>query len=163
MNIPASHQAPSAITTGAELQLAPGFPIDDSGEAQAGKGVSRVTGEVRRILVVDDSSTERTHLELILTTAGYQVRGSDSGASALAMARDEVPDLVLLDIVMADMDGFRTCRELKRDPQTADVPVIMVSSKNNKADFIWAQEQGAQGYIVKPFTDEQVLDEVRRF
>lgn len=141
-------------------------PPPPTGDGQNGATTThtrKAPGGVHRILVVDDSNTERTHLSMILDTAGYQVRTAESGAAALSTARDDPPDLILLDIVMADMDGFRACRELKRDPATQHIPVVMVSSKNNKADHIWAREQGAEGYIAKPFTDAQVLDEVRRF
>lgn len=118
---------------------------------------------VNTVLIVDDSSTYRTQLELIINTAGCQVLCADSGRKALEIAEKEQPDLIFLDIIMDDMDGFQACRTLNQEQKTRDIPVIMVSSKKNKADMVWAKEQGAKGYVVKPYTEDQILEQLRRF
>jgi len=116
-----------------------------------------------KVLVVDDAETDRVALEQILSEAGYNVISVASGAEALDKAASDKPDLVLLDVVMDEMDGFKTCRELTAGSETAGIPVIMVSGNAQKVDKIWAEQQGAKAYITKPFTSEQILDEVRRF
>jgi len=118
---------------------------------------------VSKVLVVDDAEADRVALEQILNDAGYQVVCAASGAEALDRAGSEKPDLVLLDVVMDEMDGFKTCRELSSNPDTSTIPVIMVSGNAQKVDKMWAEQQGAKAYITKPYTPDQILDEVRRF
>jgi twitching motility two-component system response regulator PilH len=116
---------------------------------------------VRKVLVVDDSFTDRQRLEQILTDAGYAVITATSGKEALARVKHDRPDAVLLDIIMGDMNGFQVCRALTSDASTKDIPIVLVSSKKEKTDQIWAVEQGARAYITKPFTSEQILSELR--
>ena len=85
------------------------------------------------------------------------------GVAALARAWADKPDLIFLDIVMADMDGFAVLRELQRYPATRSIPVVFVSSKSNAADKAWAAMQGGKGYITKPYTPAEVLAEVQKF
>ncbi len=118
---------------------------------------------ISKILVVDDAQADRVALEQILNDAGYQVVSASSGAEALDKAASDKPDLVLLDVVMDEMDGFKTCRELTSNPNTSDIPVIMVSGNTQKVDKLWAEQQGAKAYIAKPYTPEQILDEVKHF
>lgn len=118
---------------------------------------------VSKVLVVDDAEADRVALEHILSEAGYQVDCVASGAEALNRAVSEKPDLVLLDVVMDEMDGFKTCRKLNANPETAAIPVIMVSGNAQKVDKMWAEQQGAKAYITKPFTAEQILEEIGRF
>lgn len=117
---------------------------------------------VSKVLVVDDAEADRVALEQILSEAGYKVVCASSGAEALERAASDKPDIVLLDVVMDEMDGFKTCRELRANPDTTSIPVIMVSGNAQKVDKIWAEQQGAKAYITKPYTPEQILDEVGR-
>lgn len=118
---------------------------------------------VSKVLVVDDAQADRVALEQILSEAGYQVVCAASGAEALDKAASDKPDLVLLDVVMDEMDGFKTCRKLTSDPGTSAIPVIMVSGNAQKVDKIWAEQQGAKAYITKPYTPDQILDAVQQF
>jgi twitching motility two-component system response regulator PilH len=115
-----------------------------------------------KLLVVDDSATERNHLRDMLIRAGHVVITATSGRQAMALAQSEHPDLVFMDIVMEDLDGFHATRSLREDPDTGGIPVVVVSSKNQKADKMWAQLQGARGYVVKPFSAEEILGHVER-
>ncbi len=115
-----------------------------------------------RILIADDSNTERVNLSLILRRAGHQVLATQSGNEAIAQTKLEKPDMVLLDIIMQDGDGFKACRSIKQDPNTQGIPVIMVSSKSNPVDREWAKKQGATAYIQKPYTSEDILAEVNK-
>lgn len=110
-----------------------------------------------KLLVVEDSATDRDHLRNILVKAGHVVLTADSGREGMEMVRKERPDLVFMDIVMEDMDGYHATRAIREDPETGDIPVVVVSSKNQKADKMWAQLQGARGYVVKPCGAEEIL------
>lgn len=118
---------------------------------------------ISKVLVVDDAEADRIALEQILRDAGYEVISAASGAEALEKAISDQPDLVLLDVVMDEMDGFKTCRKLSSDPQTSAIPVIMVSGNAQKVDKLWAEQQGAKAYITKPYTADQIVDHVRAF
>lgn len=113
-----------------------------------------------KILVVDDAHADRVNMESILHDAGYTVVTARSGKEALSMVASDRPDLVLLDIVMDDMDGFKTCRTLAENPDTADIPVVMVTGNNQRAHKQWATQQGAKGYVTKPYTSEALLAQV---
>jgi CheY-like chemotaxis protein len=114
----------------------------------------------RKVLIVDDAPTDRQQLEIIVTEAGHQVLLAESGEQALLRAKNDKPDLILMDVNMPDMDGFATTRRLKADALTKDIPIVFVSSKNQKADMAWGQLLGAKGYIAKPYTREQILAQV---
>ncbi len=116
-----------------------------------------------KILVCDDSSTDLLNLKGILADAGYFVITAASGKEALAKAQSEKPDLIYLDIIMDDQDGYKTCREITKGDATKQIPVVFVSSKYQRADHVWAQMQGAKGLISKPYTPEQILENVKTF
>jgi twitching motility two-component system response regulator PilH len=114
----------------------------------------------RKILVVDDAVVDRHNLERILSAAGHRVLLAETGEQALARARDEKPDLILMDVNMPDLDGFATTRRLKSEPATKDIPVVFVTGKNQKADVAWGRMLGAKGYVAKPYTAEQILEQI---
>jgi twitching motility two-component system response regulator PilH len=115
-----------------------------------------------KLLVVDDSATERDHLREVLTKAGHIVVTAVSGREVVALAQSERPDLIFMDIVMDDVDGFHATRALRENPATVHIPVVVVTSKNQKADKMWAQLQGAKGYVIKPYPAEDVLKYVEQ-
>jgi len=116
---------------------------------------------IRKVLVVDDSATDRKKLEQIVSDAGYTVITASSGKEALERAERDQPDAVLLDIIMNDMNGFQVCRAISAGESTRDIPVVLVSSKREKIDQAWGQEQGARGYVTKPYSTDQILDQLR--
>ncbi|HMX16808.1 MAG TPA: response regulator, partial [Rhodocyclaceae bacterium] len=105
---------------------------------------------IQKILVVDDSPTERHVLTDLLAKNGYQVLAADSGEQGIALAKQEHPDLILMDVVMPGMNGYQATRTLTRDEATRDIPIIMCTSKNQETDKIWGMRQGAHDYLVKP-------------
>lgn len=115
------------------------------------------------VLVVDDTQTDREVAGQALKSSGRTVHFATNGLEALTMASQIKPQLILLDIVMPGQDGFATCRKLKKDPATASIPVIMVSTKSGDADKFWAQKQGADGYITKPYTKSELLAAVGKY
>ncbi|MDO4795049.1 MAG: response regulator [Brachymonas sp.] len=115
----------------------------------------------RNVLVVDDSSVDRSRMEKLMNDAGYLVSAAVNGSQAMEMAKRIKPDLILMDVNMPEMDGFAATRNLRSDPETKEIPVILVTAKDQKADKAWGQMLGAKGYVTKPYTDEQVLSAVR--
>lgn len=115
---------------------------------------------IHKILIADDSNTERLNLTRILERVGYQVIAARSGNEARALAESEQPDLIMLDIIMEDGDGYQACRAIRRSPATKATPVIMVSSKSNPVDQQWAEKLGANAYIIKPYKDDDVLQQI---
>ena len=117
----------------------------------------------KKILVVDDSPVELTNLRMLLHDHGYDTVTATTGRECVEKALIEMPSLILLDIIMPDMDGYEACRRLRADAKTKAIPVVFVSSKNQKADQLWATMQGAKALIGKPYTPEQILQTVRAF
>jgi twitching motility two-component system response regulator PilH len=115
----------------------------------------------RNILIVEDNQLDRTPLERLLGGAGYQVSTAENGDQAIASVKRSKPDAILMDVNMPGMDGFAATRALRNDADTKDIPVILVTAKDQKADKAWGQMLGAKAYITKPYTDDQVLTQVR--
>ena len=115
----------------------------------------------KTVLIVDDAQVDRQHLERIVVEAGHFVLTATSGAQALDVAKSDKPDLIFMDVNMPGMDGFAATRKLKADEATRSIPVVFVSSKNQKADLAWGQMLGAKGYVAKPYSREQILHELK--
>jgi len=111
-----------------------------------------------RILVVDDSPTELHILKNFLEARNHEVITASNGEEGLDKAKKEKPNLILMDIVMPGMNGYETTRKISNDPDTASIPVIIVSSKSQATDRVWGLRQGANEYVFKPI-DEQELDQ----
>ena len=118
---------------------------------------------IRKVMIVDDSTTDLLHLKGVVEGTGCHIITATSGKEALARAKSEKPDLVLMDIVMEELDGYGACREMKKDPELKDIPVVFVSSKHQKADLLWAEKQGASGLISKPYTEAQIVNKIKAF
>jgi twitching motility two-component system response regulator PilH len=117
---------------------------------------------INKVLIVDDAATDRSNLQNIVTSAGFLATTAASGKEAMERVLADKPDLVFVDILMQDMDGFELCRGLRANANTKNVPIVIVSSKNQKADRVWAMEQGATAYVAKPYKPEDILDSIRR-
>ena len=115
------------------------------------------------ILVVDDVQTDRELIGMVVSRAGHRVAYAADGNEAIAKARELQPSLIFLDVVMPMQDGYKTCRLLKKDPETTTIPVVMVTSKNGDSDRFWSQKQGAADHISKPFTADHLLDCIRMY
>jgi len=110
-----------------------------------------------RILIVDDSPTETYKFTEMLKKHGHEVLTAPNGADGVALAAQEKPDAVLMDIVMPGMNGFQATRQLSKDPSTANIPVIIVTTKDQETDKIWGQRQGAKDYLVKPVEEDDLI------
>lgn len=116
---------------------------------------------VTKALVVDDSATDLANIKGILGDAGCIVVTASDGKEAIQKAKVEKPSIIFLDIIMPGMDGYEACRLLAEDPATKGIPVVFVTSKAQKADVVWGQMQGAKGHVTKPFTPDQVIDQLK--
>jgi twitching motility two-component system response regulator PilH len=115
------------------------------------------------ILVVDDVQTDRELIGMVVSRAGHRVAYASDGSEAIAKAKELRPALIFLDVVMPVQDGYKTCRLLKKDPETTAIPVVMITSKNADSDRFWSQKQGAADHIGKPFTPGSLLDCIRMY
>ncbi|MBC7970274.1 MAG: response regulator [Verrucomicrobia bacterium] len=113
------------------------------------------------ILVVEDTPSERELMSHYLRESGYTVINAVSAQEALSKAVEQKPDVIITDVVMPGMSGFELCRSLKKHPVTEKVPIIICTSKNQEIDRLWGMKQGADAYITKPFTREQLVRAVK--
>ncbi len=115
----------------------------------------------KKILVVDDSYFFREQMNLILTKAGYDVIKTGLGEDALSLVRSTKPDLVVLDVVLPDMDGFTICKTLRDFEGNNLMPIILLTSKDDQDDKLKGLELGADDYITKPFDERELLSRIR--
>ena len=113
-----------------------------------------------RVLIVDDSQTETYKMSSVLTKHGFEVLTAGSGEEGLALARQELPDVVLMDIVMPGLNGFQATRQLTKDASTQHIPVIIVTTKDQETDRLWGQRQGASGYLTKPVESKLLVETI---
>ncbi len=117
--------------------------------------------DAHKILVVDDSPTDLHLLTSYLMNHGYMALIARNGEEALAKAAKEKPDLILMDIVMPGMNGYEATRALSKNPETAGIPVLMISTKGQETDKIWGLRQGAKDYLVKPVDEKTLIAKIR--
>lgn len=115
-----------------------------------------------RILIVDDSPTETFRFREILTKHGYEVLEATNGADGVTMAQAELPDLVLMDVVMPGMNGFQATRQISKGKDTQHIPVVIVSTKDQATDRVWGKRQGARNYLIKPIDEQQLIDVIKQ-
>jgi DNA-binding response OmpR family regulator len=118
---------------------------------------------VKKILIVDDSVSEVRLMESVLQQAGYWPISLSDPLRVEQTIAAERPQLILLDVVMPERNGFQVCREIKGHADFGGIPVVLVTSKDTESDRFWARQQGADGYVTKPFSKEKLLSEVQRF
>ena len=116
-----------------------------------------------KVMVIDDSNTIRRSAEIFLKQGGHEVLLADDGFDALAKVNDYQPQLIFCDILMPKLDGYQTCAIIKRNAKFNGVPVVMLSSKDGVFDKARGRMVGAQDYLTKPFTKEQLLQAVQQF
>ena len=118
---------------------------------------------MKKILIVDDSIGMVRMIQSVLEKEGYSAIGLSDPSQIERTIDSESPNLILLDVVMPERNGFQVCRSLKNSQVYKSIPIIVVSGKSTPSDRYWAEQQGANGYVVKPFAPVDLLREVRRF
>jgi two-component system, chemotaxis family, response regulator PixH len=116
---------------------------------------------VGTIMIVEDSPSELELMSHYLKESGYNVIKATSAKEALEKALSQKPDAIVTDVVMPGMSGFELCRALKKNPVTQKIPIVICSSKSQEIDRLWAMKQGADFYITKPYTREQLLRAIK--
>ncbi len=115
-----------------------------------------------RILIVDDSPSQLLGIQRIVEKLGHQILTATDGAAGVEAAKAELPDLVLMDVVMPNLNGFQATRTLARDASTRHIPVILVTTKDQDTDRMWGMRQGAKAYITKPFSEDELSEVLER-
>jgi twitching motility two-component system response regulator PilH len=128
---------------------------------QANAGEPTAQAGAATILIVDDSPTETTIFRNVLLRAGFRVETAVNGEEGVEAAQRLHPDLILMDVIMPGLNGFQATRMLKRDPATAQIPVIVVTTKGQPTDRTWGLRQGAVDYLVKPVDPKELIARVR--
>lgn len=113
-----------------------------------------------RILIVDDSPSQLLGIQRIVEKLGHQILTATDGAAGVETAKAELPDLVLMDVVMPNLNGFQATRTLARDVATKHIPVILVTTKDQDTDRVWGMRQGAKAYLTKPFSEVELSDAI---
>jgi len=122
-----------------------------------------VNAVVKKVLVVDDSAAEIHLMQTMLQQGGFYSVGLSDPTKIEDAIEEERPNVILLDVVMPQRNGFQVCRDLKSQEPYAQIPVILVTSKTAPSDRYWGEQQGANGYVAKPFTADELISAVKRF
>ena len=119
-----------------------------------------MTEETPEILVVDDDAVNASLMAELCEGFGYRTRVVGGGAEALEAVTERRPDLILLDLAMPQVDGFEVLQRLKSDERSADIPVVIVSTKDQETDKMWGLRQGAKGYVTKPAQEKELMSTI---
>ena len=111
-----------------------------------------------RILIVDDSPSQLVGIKRIVEKLGHDTVTAEDGAAGVEAAKRELTDLVLMDVVMPNLNGFQATRSITRDPSTKHIPVVLVTTKDQDTDRVWGMRQGAKAYITKPFNEADLAE-----
>lgn len=116
---------------------------------------------IHKVLIVDDSKTELMFLTDLLVKNGMTVRTAEGAEEALTRLTEEVPDLILMDVVMPGQNGFQLTRSINRKPEYAQIPIILCTSKSLETDRVWGMRQGARDYVTKPVNADELLAKIK--
>lgn len=122
-----------------------------------------VNAVVKKVLIVDDSQAEVHLMQSVLQQGGFHSVGISDPTRIEEAIEEERPNVILLDVVMPQRNGFQACRELKSQDTYSQIPVILVTSRSSPSDRYWGEQQGANGWVAKPFTPEELISAVKRF
>ena len=115
-----------------------------------------------RILIVDDSPSQLMGIRRIVEKLGHQALTAEDGQAGVEAAKRELPDLILMDVVMPNLNGFQATRSITRDPATRHIPVVLVTTKDQDTDRVWGMRQGAKAYLTKPFSEVELSDTIAK-
>ena len=116
-----------------------------------------------RILIVDDSPSQLMGIRRIVEKLGHDALTAEDGAAGVEAAKREIPDLILMDVVMPNLNGFQATRSITREPTTKHIPVILVTTKDQDTDRVWGMRQGAKAYITKPFSETELSELITQY
>lgn len=116
-----------------------------------------------RILIVDDSPSQLLGIRRIVEKLGHEAISAEDGAAGVEVAKQELPDLILMDVVMPNLNGFQATRMISKSPETAHIPIILVTTKDQETDKVWGMRQGAKAYVTKPIREEDLVKTLKEF
>jgi twitching motility two-component system response regulator PilH len=116
-----------------------------------------------RILIVDDSPSQLLGIKRIVEKLGHEAFSAEDGAAGVEVAKQELPDLILMDVVMPNLNGFQATRTISKNPETAHIPIILVTTKDQETDKVWGMRQGAKAYVTKPIKEEDLIKTLNEF
>ena len=116
-----------------------------------------------RILIVDDSPSQLMSIRRIVEKLGHDALTAEDGAAGVEAAKRELPDLILMDVVMPNLNGFQATRSITREPSTKHIPIVLVTTKDQDTDRVWGMRQGAKAYITKPFSESELADVINQY
>ena len=111
-----------------------------------------------RILIVDDSPSQLMGMKRIVEKLGHECLSAEDGAAGVEVAKAEKPDLILMDVVMPNLNGFQATRSITREPSTKHIPIVLVTTKDQDTDRVWGMRQGAKAYLTKPFSEAELAE-----
>ena len=111
-----------------------------------------------RILIVDDSPSQLMGIRRIVEKLGHEALTAEDGAAGVELAKKELPDLILMDVVMPNLNGFQATRSITREPSTKHIPIVLVTTKDQETDRMWGMRQGARAYLTKPYSEEELAE-----
>ena len=114
-----------------------------------------------RILIVDDSPSQLMGIRRIVEKLGHEAITAEDGAAGVETAKRELPDLILMDVVMPNLNGFQATRAISKEATTAHIPIVLVTTKDQETDKVWGMRQGAKAYITKPFNENQLIEVIQ--
>lgn len=116
-----------------------------------------------RILIVDDSPSQLLGIKRIVEKLGHEAISAEDGAAGVEVAKQQKPDLILMDVVMPNLNGFQATRTISKNPETAHIPIILVTTKDQETDKVWGMRQGAKAYVTKPIREEDLVNALSEF
>jgi len=116
-----------------------------------------------RILIVDDSPSQLMGIRRIVEKLGHEALTAEDGAAGVEAAKRDLPDLILMDVVMPNLNGFQATRSITREATTKHIPVILVTTKDQDTDRVWGMRQGAKAYITKPFSESELSELIAQY
>jgi twitching motility two-component system response regulator PilH len=113
-----------------------------------------------RILIVDDSPSQIEALRRVIQKMGHEIITAEDGQQGIEVAKRELPDLILMDVVMPNLNGFQATRQISKDAKTSHIPVVLVTTKDQETDKVWGMRQGAKAYVTKPVSESTLMQTI---
>ncbi len=114
-----------------------------------------------RVLIVDDSPSQLMGMKRIIEKLGHEILTAEDGALGVEAAKREMPDLILMDVVMPNLNGFQATRSISKEPSTSHIPIVLVTTKDQETDRVWGMRQGAKAYLTKPVNEAALIKLVK--
>lgn len=116
-----------------------------------------------KVLIIDDSPSQLVSMKRAVEKLGHDVVTAEDGAAGVEAARRELPDLILMDVVMPNLNGFQATRTISKDPNTGHIPIVLVTTKDQDTDRVWGMRQGAKAYLTKPIDDDELSRVIQEY